>query len=106
MLCIILIFTMIIVTITAMVLGCFRNKQCLYVLFLGLNIYGSNYLIFCWHIHYGLGSVAESHVDSTIADNLYVVGGSIGIPITGSKIKNHYRVYISMNVSQFLLIAF
>ena len=36
--------------------------------------------------------ISESHVGSSIVDNLYVVGGSIGISITGSKIRYCYRV--------------
>ena len=107
MLCINFIFTMIIVTIIAIVLECFRNKHCMYVSFLGLNISGSNSLIFCWNPHFWVGYVAEYHVDSSIADNLYVVGGSIGIPITGSKIKKslswlHLYECISIPFNRFL----
>ena len=44
----------------------------------------------------------ESHVGIPIVDNLYVVGGSIGIQITGSKIRNYDCVYISIDVSRAL----
>ena len=35
---------------------------------------------------------SESHVDISIVDHSYVVIGMIGIPITGSKIRNYDRV--------------
>ena len=50
-------------------------------------------------------SIAESHVGSSIVDNLYVVGESIDIPITGSKNKHYDRVCIYIDVSRSLFVT-
>ena len=47
----------------------------------------------------GSGIIYECHVGSSIVNNLYAVGGSIGIPITGSKIRNSDHVCISIDIS-------
>ena len=49
--------------------------------------------------------LAETHVDSSIVDHLDIVGGSIGIMITGSKTRNYDHVCISIDVSRVLFVT-
>ena len=53
----------------------------------------------------GSDKIAQSHVGNSIVDNLYIVGGSIGISITDSKIRNYDRVCISIDVSLVLFVT-
>ena len=51
-----------------------------------------------------VGYIAKSHVGSLIVDDLYMVGRSIGVPITGSILK-FTIVFTSYDLILFLIVT-